>query len=85
MKVLGSSSCVQTIRVLMLLPVYGDVGQADDGGGQQQLCTQNTRVLILIPVYGDVGHADSGSGQQQLCTEHKGADSATCVWRCGPG
>ncbi len=25
----------------MLLPVYGDVGQADDGGGQQQLYTEH--------------------------------------------
>ncbi len=39
--VVVSSSCLQNMRVLMLLPVYGDVGQADEGSGQQQLCTDH--------------------------------------------
>ncbi len=38
---LVSSCCVQNTRVLMLLPVYGDVGQADNGSVQQQLCTEH--------------------------------------------
>jgi hypothetical protein len=42
--VVGSGSCVQNTMVLMLLPVYGDVGQADNGSVQQQLCTEHEGV-----------------------------------------